>query len=47
MLTHKKFETAYFIVKEELPLRKFKRILALEELHVELGNGYHNNNMCV
>ena len=47
MLTHKKFETAYFIVKEELPLTKFERILALEELHnVELGNGYCNNNMC-
>ena len=33
MLTHKKFETAYFIAKEELPLTKFERILALEELH--------------
>ena len=33
MLTCKKFETAYFIAKEELPLTKFERILALEELH--------------
>ena len=33
--------------KEELPLTKFERILALEQLHnVELGNAYHNNNMC-
>ena len=47
MLTRKKLETAYFIAEEELPLTKFKRILALEELHnVELGNAYHNNNMC-
>ena len=47
MLTHKKFETAYFITKEELPLTKFEKILALEELHnVELGNAYRNNNMC-
>ena len=47
MLTHKKFETAYFIAKEELPLTKFERILALEELHhnVELMlTG--NNGMC-
>ena len=42
MLTRKKLETAYFIAKEELPLTKFERILALEELHsVELGNAYH------
>ena len=33
MLTHKKFEAAYFIAKEELPLTKFERILPLEELH--------------
>ena len=37
----------YFIAKEELPLTKFERILALEELHnVEIGSAYHNNNMC-
>ena len=41
-LTRKKLEAAYFIAKEELPLTKFERILALEELHsVELGNAYH------
>ena len=45
--THKKIETAYFIAKEELPLTKFERILALEKPHnVELGNPYCNNNMC-
>ena len=42
MLTRKKLETAYFIAKKELPLTKFERILALEELHsVELGHTYH------
>ena len=47
MLTRKKIETAYFIAKEELPLTKFERILALEDLHNgELGNAYRNNNMC-
>ena len=46
ILTRKKFDTAYFIAKEDLPLTKFVRILALEELHnVELGNAYRNNNM--
>ena len=46
MLTRKKFETAYFIAKQELTLTKFERILALEELHnTELGNAYRNNNM--
>ena len=33
MLKRKKLEAAYFIAKEELPLTKFERILALEELH--------------
>ena len=42
MLTSKKIETANFIAKEQLPLTKFERILGLEEL----GNAYHNNNMC-
>ena len=47
MLTLKKFVSAYFVTKEELPLTKFKIILALEELpNVELGNAYHNNNIC-
>ena len=41
--TKKKFETAYFVVKEELPLSKFHKILELEEMHgVELGNAYRN-----
>ena len=45
--TQKKIETAYFIAKEELPLTKFERILALEKPHnAELGNPYRNNNMC-
>ena len=47
MFKVKKIETAYFIAKEELPLTKFERILALVELHnVELGNAYCSNNMC-
>ena len=46
ILTRKKFDTAYFIAKEDLLLTKFVRILALEELHnVELGNACRNNNM--
>ena len=45
MVARKKFETAYFIAKEELPLRKFKRFLALEKLHnVELGNNAYGKN---
>ena len=41
--TKKKFETAYFIAKEELPLSKFPKILNLEEMHgVELGEAYRN-----
>ena len=44
-LTKKKFEVAYFIAKEELPLIKYKAILSLEEKHgVTLGNGYRNEN---
>ena len=35
--TKKKFETMYFVVKEELPITKFSKILELEERHeVEL-----------
>ena len=42
--TKKKFETAYFVVKEELPLSKFPKILELEEKHgVLLGNAYRNS----
>ena len=29
----RKFQVAYFVVKEELPLRKYEKILALEEMH--------------
>jgi hypothetical protein len=43
-LTKKKFETAYFVVKEELPITKFTKILELEEKHgVALGKAYRNN----
>ena len=46
MLTLKKIEIGYFIAKEELPLTKSERILALEELHnIEPGNAYCNNNV--
>ena len=45
--TRKKFDTAYFIAKEELPLAKFDRILDLEERHnVAIGNAYRNSNQC-
>ena len=47
MLKHKKFETAYCMAKDELSLKTFDRILALEEFHnVELSSAYNNNNMC-
>ena len=43
-LTKKKFETAYFVAKEEIPLAKFSMILELEDKHgVVLGNAYRNN----
>ena len=46
-LTKKKFQTAYFIAKEELPLSKFNPILQLEELHdVEIGDAYRHSNAC-
>ena len=42
--TKKKFETMYFVVKEELPITKFSKILELEERHgVELRNAYRNS----
>ena len=45
--TRKKFDTAYFIAKEELPLAKFERILDLEERHsVAIANAYRNSNQC-
>jgi len=42
--TKKKFETMYFVIKEELPITKFAKILELEERHgVILGNAYRNS----
>lgn len=44
-ITMEKFETAYFVVKEELPITKYKAILLLEEKHgVELGKAYCNDS---
>ena len=44
-LTKKKFETAYFVAKEELPLSTFSKLLCLEERHgVEMGTAYRNRN---
>ena len=41
----KKFETAYFVVKEELPITKYKKILLLEEKHgVVLDSAYRNDS---
>ena len=45
--TEKKFQVAYFVGKEELPMSKFSKIMDLEELHsVQLGNAYRNDNQC-
>ena len=45
--TRTKFEVAYFIAKEELPLKKFPKLLKLEEKHgVEIGNSYRSDNSC-
>ena len=42
--TKNKFETMYFVVKEELPIIKFSKVLELEERHgVELRNAYRNS----
>ena len=42
--TKNKFETMYLVVKEELPITKFSKILELEGRHgVELGNAYLNS----
>ena len=42
--TKKKFETMYFVVKEELPITKFSKILELEERPgVEHGNADRNS----
>ena len=41
--TKMKFEVAYFIAKEELPLAKYKQIVRPEEKHgVEIGKTYRN-----
>ena len=40
----KKFETAFFVVKEEIPIAKYKQILSLEEKHgVVIGAAYRND----
>ena len=45
--TTKKFEVAYFIVKEELAMTKYPVLLKLEEKHgVELGNTYRSDMSC-
>ena len=41
--TKKKFDVAYFLAKEELPLAKFEKIIDLEKRHdVDLGTAYCN-----
>ena len=43
--TKKKFQIAYYIAKEELPIVKFSTMLDLEErLGVDVGTAYRNNN---
>ena len=43
--TKKKFQIAYYIAKEELPIVKFSTMLDLEEkLGIEVGTAYRNNN---
>ena len=43
----RKFQVAYFVVKEELPLRKYEKILALEEMHgVQHENAYKHDRAC-
>ena len=43
--TKKKFQIAYYIAKEELPIVKFSTMLDLEErLGVDVGTAYCNNN---
>lgn len=42
-----KFEAAYFIAKEELPMSKYEKLLDYEELHhVDIGNAYRNSIQC-
>lgn len=43
----RKFQVAYFVAKEELPLTKYEKILALEELHgIQHENAYKNDRVC-
>lgn len=43
--TKKKFQIAYYVAKEELPIVKFSTMLDLEErLGVDVGTAYRNNN---
>ena len=43
----RKFQVAYFVVKEELPLTKYEKILALEEMHgVKHENAYKHDIAC-
>ena len=45
--TKTKFEVAYFVAKEELPLSKYPQLLNLEEKHgVDLGNAYRSDKSC-
>lgn len=45
--TKVKFETAYYIAKDELPLSKYPGLLNLEERHgVTVGNAYRNIVSC-
>lgn len=45
--TKTKFEVAYFVAKEELPLAKYPNLLQLEEKHgVDLGKAYRSDKSC-
>ena len=42
-----KFKTAYFMVNEELPISKLKKIHMLEVKHgMQLGEAYANDTFC-
>ena len=46
-LTKMKFETAYFIVKEKLPLKLYPKLLKHKEKQgLETGQAYRNENSC-
>lgn len=43
-----KFEVAYFVAKEQLPMSKFPSLLNLEEKHgVDIGRSYRNDTSCI